>query len=379
VEFVDLRAQYKVLQRSIDARIHRVLQHGQFILGPEVRELEQRLEHYTGARHCITVSSGTEALLIALMALGVRAGDEVITSAFSFISAAEMITLLGAQPVFVDVEPDTGNIDAESVAGAVTSRTRAILPVSLYGQPADMQRIGAVARRHELPVIEDAAQSFGASYRGRMSCNLSILGCTSFYPSKTLGCYGDGGAVFTSDERLAQAMRRIRVHGQEESYRHTHVGVNGRMDTLQCAVVLAKLERFQWELERRAALASRYDELLSPLAPRVTPLRVEPDRTSAFAQYTVLVSERDRVRESLAQAGIPTAVHYPLAIHRQPAYAAAHGTESYPVAERLASRVLSLPLYPDLEERDQVVIANALLAALALDRPKVGVASARVA
>jgi UDP-2-acetamido-2-deoxy-ribo-hexuluronate aminotransferase len=364
MEFVDLKSQYKALQRSIDARIAGVLEHGQFILGPEVRELEQRLETYAGARHCITVSSGTEALLISLLALGIRAGDEVVTTAFSFISAAEMIALLGARPLFVDVEPDTGNIDASRLDVAITARTRALLPVSLYGQPPDMDEINAIAARHGIPVIEDAAQSFGATYRGRRSCNLSTIGCTSFYPSKPLGCYGDGGAVFTNDDTLAETIRQIRVHGQENAYRHTHIGVNGRMDTLQCAVVLAKLERFDWEVQRRRALASRYDELLRVLAPAVRPLRVKPDRASVFAQYAVQVANRDPVREALRQAGVPTAVHYPMALHRQPAYGLASGTESHPVAEKLASRVLSLPMHADLDEREQITIVEALRDAL---------------
>src|SRR5688572_18196979 len=257
MEFTDLKAQYRALKRELDARIQRVLDHGQFILGPEVVELEQKLAAYTGARHCITVASGTEALLIALMALDIKPGDEVITTPFTFVATGEMIVLLGAKPVFVDVEEDTANIDAHRLEAAVTPRTRAIIPVSLYGQPADMDEINAIAARHRLAVIEDAAQSFGATYKGKRSCNLSTIGCTSFFPSKPLGCYGDGGALFTSDEALAAAMREIRVHGQSGRYRHTRIGVGGRMDTLQCAVVLAKLERFDWELARRGEIARR--------------------------------------------------------------------------------------------------------------------------
>jgi len=364
MDFVDLKAQYRALKREIDARIQRVLDHGQYILGPEVRELEEKLAAYTGARHCVTVASGTEALLIALMALGIKPGDEIITTPFTFAATAEMIVLLGAKAVFVDAEEDTANIDASKIAAAVSPRTRAIMPVSLYGQPADMDEINAVAARHRFTVIEDAAQSFGARYKGRPSCALSTVGCTSFFPSKPLGCYGDGGAVFTDDGALAQAMREIRVHGQSGRYNHTRIGVGGRMDSMQCAVVLAKLARFGWEVERRIALGRRYDELLAPLAPRVRPIKVKADRTSVYAQYTVRAAERRRIEEALKARGIPTAVHYPLSLHQQPAYAAQYKGQSFPVAERLAREVISLPMSADLRESDQDAIAAALAQAL---------------
>src|SRR5262245_29356471 len=261
-------------------------------MGPEVRELEEKLETYTGARHCLTVASGTEALLIALMALGVKPGDEVVTSPFTFVATAEMIVLLGAKPVFVDVEEETANIDVTRIEAAITPRTRAIMPVSLYGQPADMDEINSIAAKHRLPVIEDAAQSFGATYRGRKSCNLSTIACTSFFPSKPLGCYGDGGAIFTSDDALATAMREIRVHGQSGRYKHTRIGVGGRMDAIQCAVVLAKLDRFEWEIRQRIAIGSHYDALL---APAVKTIKVRPDRTSVHAQYTIRVAQRAKL------------------------------------------------------------------------------------
>ena len=262
IPFIDLKAQYQALKPSVDARIQRVLDHGQYIMGPEVAELEEKLAQYTGAKHCITVASGTEALLISLMALGIGPGDEVITTPFTFVATAEVIVLLGATPVFVDIEADTCNIDASLIEAAITPKTKAIMPVSLYGQPADMDEINAIAARHgNIAVIEDAAQSFGADYKGRKSCNLSTIGCTSFFPSKPLGCYGDGGAIFTNDDALAKAMREIRVHGQERRYVHTRIGVGGRMDTLQCAVVLAKLERFAWEVEQRLAIGQRYNAL----------------------------------------------------------------------------------------------------------------------
>jgi UDP-2-acetamido-2-deoxy-ribo-hexuluronate aminotransferase len=356
--FADLKAQYAALKSQIDARIQRVLDHGQYILGPEVAELEGRLAAFTGARHCVTVASGTEALLIALMALDLEPGDEVVTTPFTFAATAEAIVLAGGVPVFVDIEPDTCNIDAALAAQAVTPRTRAILPVSLYGQPADMDALNALG----LPVIEDAAQSFGATHRGRRSCALSAIGCTSFFPSKPLGCYGDGGAFFTDDDALAQAAREIRIHGQSARYTHTRLGLGGRMDTLQCAVLLAKLPRLAWELARRAALGERYQQALAGL--NLQRLAVREGRDCVWGQYTVFVDERERVQAALKEAGIPTAVHYPRPLHRQPAYEAFAPTGGCPQAERAAARVLSLPMSADLTEADQDRVVAALAAAL---------------
>ena len=364
MQFIDLKAQYAALKTSIDARIQRVLDHGQYVMGPEVRELEEALAAYTGARHCVTVASGTEALLISLMALDLKPGDEVITTPFTFAATAEMIVLLGGWPVFVDIEPDTCNIDARLIEAAITPRTRAIMPVSLYGQVADMDAINAIACRHGLSVIEDAAQSFGASYQGRRSCNLSTFGCTSFFPSKPLGCYGDGGAIFTNDDVLALACRELRVHGQSARYTHTRVGVGGRMDTLQCAVVLAKLERFEWELQQRLAIGARYHDLLAAV-PGVQRLVVRPDRDCVWGQYTVLVPDRARVQAALQEAGIPTAVHYPRPLHRQPAYEAFAPARSLPHSESAAERVLSLPMSADLSTSDQDRVLVALRRALA--------------
>jgi UDP-2-acetamido-2-deoxy-ribo-hexuluronate aminotransferase len=345
IAFVDLKAQYAALRDSVNTRIQKVLDHGQYIMGPEVAELEAKLAEHTGAKHCITCASGTEALLIALMALDIKPGNEVITTPFTFAATAEMIVLLGATPVFVDIEPDTCNIDAEKIDAAVTPRTRAIMPVSLYGQPCDMDEINSVAAKHNLPVIEDAAQSFGATYKSRKSCNLSTIGCTSFFPSKPLGCYGDGGALFTSDHALAQAMREIRVHGESGRYKHIRIGVGGRMDTIQCAVVLAKLERFDWEIVQRQKVAAQYSQLLSTANCKVPTVR--EDRTSAWAQYTVMTPNRDRLQEGLKQRGIPTAIHYPVPLHKQPAYAR-YREGSLSVSEAIASQVISLPMYSDL-------------------------------
>jgi UDP-2-acetamido-2-deoxy-ribo-hexuluronate aminotransferase len=358
MQFTDLKAQYAALKPSIDARIQRVLDHGQYILGPEVAELEAQLAAFTGSRHCITVASGTEALLIALMALDLKPGDEVVTTPFTFAATAEMIVLAGCKPVFVDIEPDTCNIDARLIEAKLTPRTRAIMPVSLYGQVADMDEINAIAARHGLAVIEDAAQSFGALYKGRRSCALSTFGATSFFPSKPLGCYGDGGALFTDDDRLAQAAREIRVHGQSKRYTHTRIGVGGRLDTIQAAVLLGKMERFDWELQRRAEIGARYAQRLQGIE-QVT---VRPDRDSVWAQYTVMVDRRDEVQAALKSAGVPTAVHYPLPLNRQPAYAALCCPDCCPVSDRLAARVMSLPMSADLTEADQDRVVAALRA-----------------
>jgi UDP-2-acetamido-2-deoxy-ribo-hexuluronate aminotransferase len=368
IPFIDLKTQYQALKPQIQARIDAVLEHGQYIMGPEVKELEDKLAAFTGAKHCITCASGTEALLMSLMALGIGPGDEVITTPFTFVATAEMIVLLGAKPVFVDVEPDTGNINADLIEAAITLRTKAIMPVSLYGQTADMDAINAIAAKHgNLPVIEDAAQSFGATYKGRQSCNLSTIGCTSFFPSKPLGCYGDGGAIFTNDDVLAQAMREIRVHGQSQRYVHTRVGVGGRMDTLQCAIVLAKLERFEWEVQQRMEIGQRYTDMITSLRaqlsnPQETILSptIHPDRTSVYAQYTVMVPNRQALQKRLAEAGIPTAVHYPLPLNEQPAYKHLCCADCTPVAQQLAKRVMSLPMSPDLDDDDLAKIVKSV-------------------
>lgn len=371
IEFIDLKAQYADLKSAIDARIHRVLDHGQYIMGPEVRELEERLETYTDVQHCITCASGTEALLMSLMALGIGAGDEVITTPFTFVATAEVIALLGATPVFVDIDRDACLMDASKVEAAITLRTKAIMPVSLYGQACDMDAINAIAARHgNIPVIEDAAQSFGASYRGagdvhRKSGNLSIIGCTSFFPSKPLGCYGDGGAIFTNDDALAKAMREIRLHGQERRYYHTRVGVGGRMDTLQCAVVLAKLDRFDWEIEQRIRAGERYLKLLNDV-PAVKRLTVHPDRTCVWGQFTIQVENREAALASLTKAGIPTAVHYPVPLHHQPAYQSlCRISGDLGHADAVAARVVSLPMHPfiDIDTQERIVRAVAMAVA----------------
>jgi len=358
MEFIDLQAQYRRLRERIDTRIRRVLDHGRYILGPEVAALEEQLAEYVGVRHCIGVSSGTDALLVSMMALGVGPGDEVITTPFTFIATGETIALLGARPVFVDIDPRTYNIDPDLIETTITPRTRAVMPVSLYGQCVEMDAINAVARRHGLPVIEDAAQSFGATYRGRHSCALSTIGCTSFFPSKPLGCYGDGGACFTDDEALAVRIRQLVAHGQERRYHHPLIGINGRLDTLQAAVLLAKLEVFPQEVKARERIARRYTDRL---ADSVQVPYVEPYNRSVYAQYTIQVQTRDALAEQLTEAGIPTVVHYPLPLPSQPALKDPHAR--VPNATAAAGQVLSLPMSPWLTESDQDMVIEQVRAA----------------
>ncbi|HDZ08443.1 DegT/DnrJ/EryC1/StrS family aminotransferase [Pseudohongiella sp.] len=363
IPFVDLKTQYEALKTQINARIQTVLEHGKYIMGPEVKELEDRLSIYSGAKHCITVASGTEALLISLMALEIKPGDEVITTPFTFVATVEVIVLLGAKPVFVDIDPDTCNIDAALIAAKITKRTRAIVPVSLYGQPADMEEINRIASQHgNIPVIEDAAQSFGAKYQNRKSCNLSTIACTSFFPSKPLGCYGDGGAIFTDDDEIAQTCREIRVHGQSKRYIHTRVGVGGRMDTLQCAVVLAKLDRFDWEVERRIEIGQRYNDLFDRAG--IDRVKQRPDRSSVFAQYTIRVPQREKVQTYLNNVDIPSAVHYPVPLNEQPAYRHLCCSDCTPISMQQSQQVISLPMSADLAETDQFRIVRELQAAL---------------
>lgn len=356
MDFIDLKTPYQRIKEDVNRRIAAVLEHGQYILGPEVGELEDKLAAYTGAKHCIAVASGTDALLIALMAVGVGPGDEVITPSFTYIATAETAGVLGAKPVCVDIDPRTYNINPDLIEAAITPRTKAIVPVSLYGQCADMDRINAVAEKHGLPVIEDAAQSFGATYKGRKSCNLSLIGATSFFPSKPLGCYGDGGALFTNDDELATVMRQVSRHGQDRRYHHIRIGVNGRIDTLQAAILLAKLPLFEDEIRNRAEIGSRYGRLLAGSAVEIP--YIETFNTSVYAQYTVATDRRDVFVEQLKTAGIPTAIHYPLPIHQQPAFAVSGA--DLPHSERAAKRVVSLPMHPYLDIKVQSQIAEVI-------------------
>lgn len=357
MQFIDLVAQQERIKDKIDAAIQTVLLHGVYILGPEVAELELKLAEFTGAKHCISVANGTDALQIVQMAFGIGPGDEVITPGFTYIATAETVALLGAKPVYVDVCPKTYNLDPVKLEAAITPNTKAIIPVSLYGQCADYDAINAIAAKYNIPVIEDAAQSFGASYKGKKSCNLTTVACTSFFPSKPLGCYGDGGAIFTNDDELALIMRQIARHGQDRRYHHIRVGVNSRLDTLQAAILLPKLAIFSEELQLRERVAARYSQLLNEAGINTTPF-IESYNLSAWAQYTIRVKNRDQVQQKLQQAGIPTAVHYPIPLNKQPAVADA--SVSLPIGDEIAQEVISLPMHPYMTEKDILRVVSAL-------------------
>jgi UDP-2-acetamido-2-deoxy-ribo-hexuluronate aminotransferase len=361
MEFFDLKSQYHLLKKEIDASMQRVFHHGQFILGPEVAELEEKLAAYVGSKHCISVANGTDALQIAQMAIGIGPGDEVITPGFSYIATAETVALLGAKPVFVDIDPRTYNLAPNLLNAAITKRSKAIIPVSLYGQCSDMDAINAVASKHGLPVIEDAAQSFGATYKGRKSGNLSTIACTSFFPTKPLGCYGDGGAIFTSDDKLAKVMRQIARHGQDRRYHHIRLGVNSRLDTLQAAILLPKLAVLDQEMILRQEVAKNYLELFIGEGLDLAP-HIEQHNESAWAQYTIKIDKRNEVQEKLKQTGVPTVIHYPLPLNKQLAFYDHDITLD--IAENASSKVLSLPMGPYISKSKQMHVVNSLKQAL---------------
>ena len=355
MQFIDLSAQQERIKDQINTNIQKVLAHGQYILGPEVTELEEKLSAYCSAKYCITCANGTDALQIALMALGIGVGDEVITPGFTYIATAETVALLGAKPVYVDVDAKTYNLDVNQLENAITPKTKAIIPVSLYGQCADFDEINAIAAKYNLPVIEDAAQSFGASYKGRKSCNLTTIACTSFFPSKPLGCYGDGGAIFTNDEELAKIIRQVARHGQDRRYHHIRVGVNSRLDTLQAAILLPKLEILDDEIKARQQVANAYTKLLSEAGITTTPF-IKEGNISAWAQYTIQVENRGTVQAHLKANGIPTAVHYPIPLNKQPAVAS---DAVLPVGDAIAENVMSLPMHPYMTFQKQLKVVNA--------------------
>ena len=358
MQFIDLKTQSNRIEDRLLARFKAVLNHGAYIMGPEINELEQVLSNYVGVEHALGVASGTDALLIALMALDIGPGDEVITTPFSFFATAEVIALLGAKPIFVDIDKNTYNIDASCIEAAISAKTKAIMPVNLYGQCADFDEINALAKQYNLPVIEDAAQSFGATYKGRQSCGLTTIGCTSFFPSKPLGCYGDGGACFTNDSELAKRMNEIRTHGQSKRYYHTRLGINGRLDTLQAAFLLEKMAIFPEEIQLRQQVASRYQNMLPA---EVKKPIIKAQNTSVFAQYTIELTDRDVAQEELQKKGIPTAVHYPLGLHEQPVFKELYpSTQTFPITENVARRVISLPMHPYLTIGEQQEICKAL-------------------
>jgi len=365
MEFIDLKQQYARYKDEIDERIHRVLDHGQFIMGPEIAEIESALADYVGVKHCLTVASGTDSLEIALRALDIGPGDEVITAPFTWISTAEVIGLVGAKPVFVDIDPVTYNIDIRKIEAAITPRTKALIPVSLFGQMPDYAAINAIAANYNITVIEDAAQSFGATQNGKRSCSVTQLSSTSFFPAKPFGCFGDGGALFTSDDALAAKMKAIRTHGGEKRHHHPYLGMNGRFDTIQAAVLLAKLPHFEWEVERRNAIGARYTALLDAGANEgaaVQTPKVMDGNTHVYAQYTIRVKDRDALGAKLKEAGIPTAVYYPKCLHEQPVFASSgYRYGDFPVSEQCAREVISLPMHPFLTDEDLVDIAHQVL------------------
>jgi len=359
IPFIDLKTQYNQIKEGVATRLNNILENTAFILGNEVSELEEKLAKYTGSKKAIAVSSGTDALMVALMALDIKVGDEVITTPYTFIATAEVIALLGAKPVFVDIDSKTYNIDPQKIEDKITSKTKAIMTVSLYGQVADMDEINTIAKKHNLPVIEDACQSFGATYKGQQSCNLSTIGCTSFFPSKPLGCYGDGGAVFTNDEELAQKMNYIHNHGQDKRYNHPMLGINGRLDAMQAAILNEKLDKiFVQEVKDRSQIGQRYSEALKDVV--VVPF-IEKYNTSVYAQYTIQIENRDKFLENMQKHNVPTAVHYPIPLHLQPVFSNLGLSKgSLPVSEKLSEKVCSLPMHPYLSEEDQDRIINAV-------------------
>lgn len=367
VPFIDLKTQYKALKEDIDNRIQKVLEHGAYINGPEVVEVEKKLADFTGVKHCLAIASGTDALMVPMMALGIGPGDEVITTAFSFIATAETICLVGATPVYVDIDPKTFNLDPAQVEKAITPKTKAIAPVSLYGQLPDMDALMAIAKKHNLLIIEDAAQSFGATYNGKRSCSFTIASGTSFFPAKPLGCYGDGGAIFTNDDNLALAMKEIREHGSETRYYHTRLGINGRLDSIQCAVLISKMSRYPWEIEQRERVARRYSEAFASIKVKdFSHPYVAKGHRSVWAQYTLTVADRVDFQKKLQAAGVPTSIHYPRIMPEQPWYKqhASKSVGDLQHARWAADHVISLPMYPDMDDKTQDYIIEQVHKAL---------------
>jgi UDP-2-acetamido-2-deoxy-ribo-hexuluronate aminotransferase len=359
MEFIDLKKQQKKIRLEIDLSIKKVLDHGKYILGPEVFELEEKLAEYVGVNYCISVSSGTDALLISMMALGIKSGDEVITTPFTFIAAAEAIKLLGARPVYVDIDINTYNLSPEKIESAITSRTKLILPVSLFGQCVDMDPINKIAKMYDLPVLEDGAQSFGSTYKNQKSCGMSTIGCTSFFPSKPLGCYGDGGAIFTNDGNLAEKIKSIRVHGQSNRYHHALLGVNGRFDTIQAAILLTKFKLFSKEILLRNKIANYYTKEINSANLDIKTPFISSGNISVYAQYAILVNNRDDVISRLSESNIPTAVHYPIPVHMQSAY---KDTEfKLSISEYVSRKILCIPMHPYLSKYEQDGIIKSIV------------------
>ena len=359
IHMVDVVGQYARIRDEVDEAVRKVMDSGRFILGPEVGELECRIAGYLDVKYAVGCASGTDALQVAMMALGIGPGDEVVTTPFSFVATTETIALLGARPVYLDIQPGSFNIDPLTLETAITPKTKAIIPVHLYGQAADMDEIMAVADKHHIPVIEDSAQALGASYKGKKVCTIGAIGCISFFPSKNLGCFGDGGMLTTNDEELWKKLKVIVSHGSQTRYYHEVLGVNSRLDTIQAAVLKVKLQYLDEWNEARRKFAARYDELLTH--PRFTlPARI-PDRDHIFHQYTLRVPDRDRLAAHLAEQKIPHGVYYPVPLHLQQAFAdAGFGRGSFPVAEQAAAEVISLPMHTELTDEQQKVITTTI-------------------
>ena len=350
IDFANLKLAYKDHEKEFKAEMLDVVESAGYIMGPKVNELEERLKEFTGAKYAISCSSGTDALLLAMMALNIKPGDEIITTPFTFIATAETIAFLGATPVFVDIDEVTYNIDVNKIEEKITDKTKAIMPVSLYGQVADMDEINTIAKKYNLPVIEDAAQSFGATYKGKKSCNLTTIGCTSFFPAKPLGCFGDGGAVFTSDSVLAEKMSSLRLHGQTKRYYHKYIGMGGRLDALQAAVLNVKLKYYDKDIQERQRVAKTYSSLLGDNTIKPT---VHAQKTSVWAQYSIRIKNREEVQAKLKEQGIPTAVHYPMPLHLQECFKYLdYKNGDFPVSETVSNEILSLPMNPYLTEKE---------------------------
>ena len=361
IDFANLQYQYQRYKEEIDQAIHKVLDKSNYIMGEEVQELEENLQVFTGVKHAITCSSGTDALLLAMMALDIGPGDEVITTPFTFIATAETIAFLGATPVFVDIDEKTYNIDPANIEAAITGKTKAIMPVSLYGQPADMDAIQAIADKYDLKVIIDGAQSFGATYKGKTDSSLGDVSTTSFFPAKPLGCFGDGGAVFTNDDDLAEKIKSLRVHGQTKRYHHKYIGLGGRMDTIQCAVVNVKLKYYAKDLAKRQEVAEKYTEALKTKEQKLIMPFMEGNRTSAWAQYSILIKNRDEVQQRLKEMGIPTAVHYPIPLHLQECFSfLGYKRGDFPIAEQISMEIMSLPMNSYLNDEEITHICKQL-------------------
>ena len=359
IDFANLQYQYQLYKTEIDEAIHAVLDKSNYIMGDEITQLESSLQEFTGAKHAITCASGTDALLLTMMALDIQPGDEIITTPFTFIATAETIAFLKAIPVFVDIDEKTYNIDPLKIEEKITDKTKAIIPVSLYGQPADMDAIQAIADKYGLKVIIDGAQSFGSTYKGKTDSNLGDISTTSFFPAKPLGCFGDGGAVFTNDDELATKMKSLRVHGQSKRYHHQYIGMGGRMDTIQCAVVNVKLKHYAKDLALRQEVASKYSKALED-KDLILPF-IDEKATSAWAQYSVRVQNRDEVQTKLKEHGIPTAVHYPMPLHLQECFEyLGHKEGDFPIAEQVSSEIMSLPMNPYLDDHEIEYIINSI-------------------